>query len=282
MSDIGTLTAAASKAQAALTAAQAEQAALAASAAEDRKQRSIQWAFATIVAYPGKLAAESPKVDAALAAFSTAVESDYGQAPARYLDIIRAMAAGNGAAAELTQARNLLREASILPPFQPNRPDPTGQAAPYPMIGVSAFPTFEALVESTVAAARAVAVRTPPSAEYPGAYTGTASEAMKHDVLASEFVPTEEFEILAGLQAQAPERFDRLPAEQKAATAAYLACREARGYDAKLPKIAHQVPRESSAPHFAPDETARFTLYGQPEPSGSALEPSHPAVRRGI
>jgi len=64
--------------------------------------------------------------------------------------------------------------------------------------------------------------------------------------LASEYHDDEDLALLAGLQLQEPDRWARIPAEQKAAVAAWLACRAAaeRGDD-PLPKA---VVESSGAP----------------------------------
>ena len=261
--DIGTLTAAARKAQAALGAAQAEQAAVAATRAAERREREIAWAFATIVDYPGKAAAASADVAAALAAFAACVVDDYGQAPARYLALVRAQAVANAAAEELTRARNVLRAAAVIPSVRPNRSDPVGVEAPYPSHGLGALPGFSELVESTIAAARSAASRSPAMTVDPGSFTGTVTDGMRRAALAADFRPVEELESRLGLREQHPDRFARNVSDaQKAEVAAYAACREAAGYGAPLPKVAVDRLRETLPPLHAPDDRETFTLYG--------------------
>jgi hypothetical protein len=79
-------------AQAALIAEQEKQAAAAKAAAAEQAARSIEWSWATIVAYSQRQAEASYAVTQALAAFSAAVVEDLALAARLYLNIVRAMA----------------------------------------------------------------------------------------------------------------------------------------------------------------------------------------------
>lgn len=263
MTSIPELQREAAKAATAVTEARDAEAAKAAKVAEERRRRSVEWAFVTIASYPGDLAAASAAVTPALAAFSAAVIEDLGKAPRLYVDVARAMAAANAVAAEFTQARGILRTAGVLPHAGSNRHDPTGSAAPFPTIGGNiALPPFHDLVASTIAAAGALAARLPVTREDPGAFDGRASEAMRRDVLAAEFVISQDLEHLLGMRERYPDKFARsVPPERRADAEAYAATREARGYDAPLPKVIVETTPGAETSDFGPDETARYTLY---------------------
>jgi hypothetical protein len=247
----------------ALNAAKAEQAEAAKAAGAERQARSIEWAFDTIARYPQRQAEASAEVSPALTAFSAAVFDDYGQAPARYLAIATTMSASNAVAAEFTRARHLLRAAGALPHAGSNRPDPTGAAAPFPTFGGNiALPPFHDLVASTIEAARMLAARLPAAGADPGSFEGQASEAMRRDVLASEFVVTQEFEHLLGMRERYPDKYDRLvPIERRADAEAYAATREASGFDAPLPKVIVETTPGSETSDFAPDDLVRIRPY---------------------
>jgi hypothetical protein len=142
------------------------------------------------------------------------------------------------------------------------------------------LPSFVDLLTEAVDKARTLASRAV-SAENPSAYDGKASPAMKVDALRAEWTCAQEYESLLAVKVQHPDRFAKLSAEERADTEAYEATRMAHGYDEPLPKIAGADMRATPAPHYAPNDTTRFHLFGQPGPDSSPLEPSHP-VRRGI
>jgi hypothetical protein len=238
--DLGRLRADAARTQAAITLEEGKAAAAAALAAEERRQREIAWAFDRIATYPSRQAEANGAVLAILPTFDAAVED--GTSPAVYLALIRAMTAANAVAAEVETARGILANGDVIPRRRPNTPAPTGAAAPWPMIGVSALPTYEAMVASALDAARMRASRIPASTVDPGDYRGTVSEAMRHDVLWLSFDADAEAELLLALEKQYPDVYaERIPADQQAQIAAYAACREARGYAEPLPKAAPPV-----------------------------------------
>ena len=236
MSDIGTITAAASKAKAA-----------AAAAAEERRQRSISWAFRRVSTYPQAQAEASYAVTAGLAAFDAAVVSDYGSAPGAYLAIVRAMAAANAVAAEYAAARGILREAGLIGPENPgHRPDPVGYLhAPHP---ATSLPAFADLVASSLEVARGAAFRLPSPAEDPGSFSGPApTEAERLEVCAYEWTFSQEAEHLLGYRAQYPELYARNVSDaQKTEVAAYAAGRLSRDYNEPLPKV---VVESSGTPY---------------------------------
>ncbi len=271
----------AAKAQAALTAEQARQAIATKAAADERHARSIEWAFRCVSDYPQAQAEASAKVTDTLAAFSEAVAMDYGNAPKAYLAFVRMAAKANAVAAEYAKARRILRDAGLIQPENPGHsPDPVGYIhAPFP---ASAIPTFADMAASTLEAARTAALRLPPPADDPGSFEGQVSDAEREAVFSHEWVLSGELESLLALRTQYPDRFERNVSEaDKVQTAAYAAGRLARGYDGKLPKIAPADRVSTPAPHYAPNETARFHLYGQPGPDSSPLEPSRHS-RTGI
>ena len=261
MSDIGTLTAAASKAQDALAAAKAEQTALNAATTAAAASRSVAWSWQTIVAYRQRQAIESEKVSAALAAFSAAVVEDLGGAARLYLDVVRRMASANALGEDLVKARHILRTAGKLPMIQRGGRDPIGEAAPFPLThGMARLPSFLELVTEAVDKERMVASRAV-SAEDPSAFDGKASPAMQTDALRLEWTLAQEYESLLAVKVQWPDRFAKLSAEEQADTLAYEATREAVGYSAELPKIAGARLRETEPPAFKSDDTVRFRLF---------------------
>ncbi len=262
--DLGKLARDAQAAQDALSAAQAEQAAQAAAATEERRQRGLAWAFRFISTYPGRQAAANGRVTEALAAFDAAVTS--GEAPKAYLAIARAMAAANAVGAEYAKARNILRVAGLIQPENVgHRPDPVGvHNAPYPP---TALPPYSELLGSSLDAARAAASRVP-SAEDPGSFEGQVADDERKAVMAYEWSFSQDLEQLLAFREQHPARFARNTSEaEKAATAAYAAGREARGYDAALPKMVAEGPREAAEPPaFGPTDTVRVRLYDDRHP----------------
>jgi hypothetical protein len=230
--DLATLTAAASKAQAALTAEREKQAAIVAAEAAERTARSIEWSYQTILAFPGDLAAASAEVAAATAAFDAAAVEGLGEAA--YLRIASTMAVANGLGEGVTRAKNILRDAHLLPPGRRNSLDPVGMYAPFPRTGL---PPFGELVESAIAAARSRAERMAAFTADPGSFTGKASEAMKRGVLANEYHGDEELELLLALKVKFPTHYaERLTPEQRAAVEVYAAARDASGHgDDPLP-----------------------------------------------
>lgn len=260
MSDIGTLAATADKAQAALSAAKDEQAALSAAAAAEAHEREVSWAWATILAYPQRQAAESEKVTAALAAFSAAVVEDFSAASGLYLDVVRRSAVANAAGADLAKARHILRTAGLLPRIDRAGRDPVGDAAPWPLShGMARLPSFLDMVTAELDRQRMAASRAV-SAEEPPTFGGTITEAMRTDALRAEWTMAQEYESLLALKVQWPARFAKLSPDEQADTLAYEATRQAAGYDEPLPRIAEARLREAE-PAFAPDAVARFRLY---------------------
>jgi hypothetical protein len=273
VTNLNELQQAARTAQAALTAEQEKQAAAAKAAGAEQAAREVEWSWQTIVAYSQRQAEASAKVADTLAAFSAAVVDDLAQGARLYLDVVRASASANALGEDLVKARHILRTAGLLPMIQRSGRDPVGDAAPFPLThGMARLPGFIELVGEAMDKQRAIASRAA-SAENPSAFDGKASEAMKLDALRAEWTHAQEYESLLALKAQWPDRFAKLSAAEQADTLAYEATREAAGYSAELPKMAPSNLR-APAPHYAPNDTARFHLYGQPGPDGSALEPS--------
>ena len=260
MTDIGQLQRDAGKAQAALSAAQAAEATKQTEAAEQRRRRSVAWAFRTVSLYPSRQAEANGHVTAALAAFSVAVATDYASSPNAYLAIARAMAAANGVAAEYVEARHILRTAGVITAENAgHRPDPVGYLyAPHPP---SSLPTFADLAASALEAARAAAFRLPPATDDPGSFAGEITEAERQAVIGYEWTFSQEGEHLVGVMEQHPAAFARIPAAQQAEARAYLAGRQARGYDAPLPQVVVSTTGHDEAPDFAPNDSVRIRLY---------------------
>jgi len=248
--DIRTLTAAAAASQAALNAAKAEQAAVAKAAADERTARSIEWSYYTILSYPGDLAAASAEVSTAMAEFDAAAVAGLGEAA--YLRIASTMAAANGLGEGITRARNILRDAGLIPPGRRNALDPVGLYAPFPRSGL---PPFGELVESAIVVARTKAERMAAFTADPGSFTGTSTEAMRRGVLANEYHGDEELELLLALKVKHPTHYaERLSAEQRAAVEVYALARDASGHgDDPLPTPS--IPTEWRHPSEFP--TAR-------------------------
>jgi hypothetical protein len=261
--DLGKLERDARQAAEALSAAKADQAAAAKVEADARHARSIEWAFDTIARYPQREAEAAAEVPSALAAFSAAALEDLPAAPAAYLRIAAAMARANALGEDVTTARNTLRTAAIIPFPVQDYQDPVGIAAPFPTIGMSrALPPFLDLLASTIDTAAAAALKARPALADPGAFAGQAPEAMRRDVLATAYRHDENLAQLAALQVQAPDRWaTNVPADRKAAVAAWLACREAAGRgDEPLPKLAYQRPSQAEPAPFAPDDIVRVRM----------------------
>jgi hypothetical protein len=238
--DLAQLRADAARTQAAIALEEEKAKAAAAAAAEERRQRSISWAFERLATYASRQAEANGRVMEVLAAFDASVTS--GDAPKAYLTIVRAMTAANAVAAEVETARGILANADVIPRRRPNTPAPTGAAAPFPLVGGNALPSYETMVASALDAARVRASRIPASTVDPGDYRGTVSEEMRHDVLWLSFDADAGAELMLALKEQYPDVYaERIPADQQAQIAAYAACREARGYAEPLPKAALPV-----------------------------------------
>jgi hypothetical protein len=245
--DLATLGAAAQKAQAALAAEQERQALAAAEAAEAARLRSVDWAFRTILAYPGRQIEANDAVAEGMAAFDEAVVADFGSAAKTYLAIVTAMAAANGVAAEYVTARNILRAAGLLQLESGHSPDPVGHLnAPFPS---STLPTFAAMFDSSIGAAAVIAFRLPPAGD-PASYSGPApTEAERQAVSASEWSLSQELEHMLGYRMQHPEHFlANVPEGQQREVEAYGVGRAARGYDADLPKVVIETSGQSRTP----------------------------------
>jgi hypothetical protein len=270
----------AAKAAALVSAAKAEQAARDAATVAEAASRSVAWSWQTIVSYGQRQAEASAKVTDALAAFSAAVVQDLALAARLYLEIVRAMASANALGEDLVKARHILRTAGKLPRIARSGRDPVGGAAPFGLThGTNRLPSFVDLLTEAVDKARTLASRAV-SAEDPDAFDGKATPAMQTDARRLEWTLAMEYESLLAVKVQQPAMFAKLSAEEQADTLAYEATREAADYSAELPKIAAPSVH-APAPHYAPNDTARFHLFGQPGPDSSPLEPSHSA-RRGI
>jgi hypothetical protein len=255
--DLAQLRADAARTQAAIAAEEGKAAAAAALATEERREREIAWAFERIATYAGRQASANGAVLALLPTFDAAVED--GTSPAVYVSIIRTMTVANAVAAEVETARGILANADVIPRRRPNTPAPTGAAAPFPLVGGNALPSYETMVASALDAARMRASRIPASTVDPGDYRGTVSEAMRHDVLWLSFDADAEAELMLGLRAQHPDHYaEHIPADQQAQIAAYAACRAAREYAEPLPKAS--IPTEWRQPSGFP--TAREAAAG--------------------
>jgi hypothetical protein len=263
MSDIGTLTAAASAAQDALNAAKAEQAAVAKAADDERRGRSIEWAWAYVVSYNPRQVEASAKVTDTLAALTEAVTVDLALAARLYLDVTREMAYANSLGDELVKARAILKAAGELPGVYRMGRDPVGDNAPWALThGLVRFPPFLEFVDGVLTARRAIVGRVQ-SSETPETYEGKASAGLKEEALRREWIAAQEFESLLALREQWPDRFKELPPEEQASVNAYARTREAFGFDAPLPKIAGARLVDPEPPRFAPGDAVRVTLYGQ-------------------
>jgi hypothetical protein len=263
MSDIGTLTAAASKAQDALTAAKAEEAAAGAATAADATARSIEWAWGFVVGYNPRQVEASAKVTDTLAALTEAVTVDLALAARLYLDVTRQMAEANMLGQDLVAARAILTTAGELPGVYRQGRDPVGDNAPWPLShGLVRFPPFLEFVNETLNNRRATVGRVQ-SGETPETYEGKASDGLKQEALRREWVLAAEMESLLALREQWPARFDALSAEEQASANAYARQRELVGFDGPLPKIAMTRLVDPEPPRFASNDAVRVTLYGQ-------------------
>ena len=255
MSDLATLSAAASKAQSELRAEQEKQAAIAKADADERTARSIEWSWQTILVYSGELAAARDKVATALASFRAAVAQDLNASVAAYFRVAAAMGAANRLGEDLARARGILRTAGKLPPGRANRPEDTGFNAPFSFAGIPpALPSFLDMLGSELDAARSAAIRVP-STEDPSAFGGKATEAMRRAVLADEYHGDEELDLLLARKVKHPTHFaERLSAEQRALVEVYALARDASGHgDDPLPTPS--IPTEWRQPSGFP--TAR-------------------------
>ncbi|HEY5520228.1 MAG TPA: hypothetical protein VIK08_06190 [Candidatus Limnocylindrales bacterium] len=271
MSDIGTLTAAASKAQAALAAEQEKQAAIAKADAEARQARSIEWAWNYVVSYNPRQVEASQKATDTMAALTEAVTVDLALAARLYLDVTREMAFANALGDELVKARSILKAAGELPGVYRVGHDPVGDNAPFHLThGLVRFPSFIELVSETLDKQRAMASRGQ-SGETPETYEGKASDGLKAEALRREWLLAQEFELMLALREQHPDSYARLDPAQRAHVEAYARTRAAAGYDAPLPTAVVETVGVPEPVPFAPDETVRFRLYSE-----GKHEPSHP------
>jgi hypothetical protein len=261
MSDIATLSAAASKAQDALASARAEQAAASKAAADERTARSIEWAWTFVVSYNQRQGAAGERVSALLASITDAITVDLAAGARLYLDAVREMASANALGAELVKARAILKAAGELPGVYRTGRDPVGDNAPYPLTqGLIRFPTFLELVSETLDKQRAMASRVQ-SAEAPETFEGKASEGLKAEALRREWVLAAEFESLLALKVQLPAKFAQLPAEEQASVNAYARGRELVGYDGPLPKMVTEGRGQVVEPTYAPNDAVRIRLF---------------------
>lgn len=271
--DLGRLRTDAKAAQDALATEQERQAAAAKAVADSRTAREIEWSYQTILAYPSKLAAANAKVSTALASFRTAVAQDLNLAAAAYLEIAAAMGAANRLGEDVAAARGRLRSAGIIPPGRASQPDPIGINAPFVFAGHSpALPPFLDMLASELGPTRAAALRVP-STEDPAKFTGKATEAEQRAVLAAEYHYDEEWALLAALRLQYPARWESLSEDQKSATLAWLAARDAAGHgDDPLPKVAAEKSREIEPAAFAADDRVRVALNRWPSVDAGGRE----------
>ncbi len=180
-----------------------------------------------------------------------------------YLAIATRMGAANALGEEVTTARNILRSAVIIPHPVQNY-DPVGISAPYPMVGGPvALPEFFTMLASTINAAAAATLRARPGVADPGAFTGAAPGGLRRGVMGAEFRPDERLAILAALREKDPDRWAKLPDGERAATLAWLACREAAGHGGDpLPKVVTERFATTDEPAvYAPTDSARFRLF---------------------
>jgi len=259
--DLGKLTRDARAAQDALDAAKAEQAAVAKADADARQARSIEWAWAFVVSYNQRQAEASQKVADTLADLTEAVTVDLALAGRLYLEVTRQMAEANMLGQDLVKARAILKAAGELPGVYRIGRDPVGDNAPWPLThGLVRFPPFLEFVDGVLNNRRAIVGRVQ-SGETPETYEGKASASLKAEALRREWVLAAEMESLLAVKVQWPDRFAKLSAEEQADTLAYEATREARGYNAPLPKIAGARLRETEPPAFKSDDVVRVRLY---------------------